>query len=118
MSKEPKEKKLRLISRETGDFTPKAEAAFEEIFKRFDADSDGVLNEKELDDFAIACNGEPFDANSKAELRNAFDTDEKEQLTLKGFFEMYHTQSSAEPSESWKDLNKLGYDSQLNLAKK
>lgn len=36
---------------------------------RYDKDKDGKLSEKELDDFAISCNGKEFDKNSKEEIR-------------------------------------------------
>jgi Ca2+-binding EF-hand superfamily protein len=80
----PKVKREPLIDDDTDDFTPKCVAALEEIFQRFDVDKDGVLNEKELDEFAKACNGTPFDEDSKTEIKTYFDTTDKGDLTLKG----------------------------------
>ncbi|PRP86718.1 hypothetical protein PROFUN_02867 [Planoprotostelium fungivorum] len=102
-----------LIDKKSGDFTQKAQKAFEEIFARFDQDKDGALNSVELDAFATACNGTPFDDSSKQEIIDYFDVTDDNALTLKGFLEMYHTQTSGDSSETWKDLTKLGYNGQL-----
>ncbi|KUF98994.1 Equilibrative Nucleoside Transporter (ENT) Family [Phytophthora nicotianae] len=47
------------------------------------------------------------------EIQTYFQCDENKGLTLKGFKDMYHTQSSAEPMETWRDMKKLGYDKEL-----
>jgi Ca2+-binding EF-hand superfamily protein len=64
---------LELIDDDSGDFIPKCEQALREIFSRFDKDGDSCLNEEELDNFAIACNGKPFDSTAKEELKDAFE---------------------------------------------
>jgi len=107
-----------LIDDDSWDFTDPCKVALEEIFSRYDLDKDGCLNDKELDDFAISCNGKPFDTNSKHEIQENFNVNEKGYLTLEGFLEMYHTQTSAEPEETWKDLQAQGYDNSLKLQKK
>jgi hypothetical protein len=43
------------------------------------------------------------------------DLNSKGYLTLKGFLQMYNLQTSSEPEETWKDLQKHGYDTQLKL---
>lgn len=65
---------------ESGEFLPAVKEALQEIFLRlvhkyygylcrYDKDKDGTLSEKELDDFAISCNGKPFDKKSKKEIK-------------------------------------------------
>jgi len=118
---ETKRKKVKIpsfIEDDTGDFTDQCKAALEEIFCRYDLDKDGCLNDKELDDFAVICNGSPFDTNSKKEIQVHFNVNEHGHLTLEGFLEMYHTQTSAEPEETWRDLQAQGYDSSLQLQPK
>lgn len=44
-------------------------AVLTEIFRRYDLDGDGVLNESELNGYAIACNGKPFDAQTLIDIR-------------------------------------------------
>jgi Ca2+-binding EF-hand superfamily protein len=94
-------------------FTPSAERVLTEIFEKFDVDKDGALNKNELDAFATATNGTPFDKETLQEIKDAFDVNEKEDLTKKGFFEMYHLQTLSEPKETWKDIKKHGYNKNL-----
>ncbi len=108
--------KITLIDDDTDEFHPKCKAALEEIFHRFDIDQDGALNDRELDQFALACNGNPFSESDRQQIKEFFDINQQESLTEKGFLEMYHTQTSAEPKETWRDLRKLGYNNNLELA--
>ena len=41
-----------------------------EIFRRFDVDKDGVLNDAELNAYAVACNGKPFDEQTLIDIRD------------------------------------------------
>jgi hypothetical protein len=43
------------------------------------------------------------------EIQVSFDCNDKQELTQKGLFEMYFLQSTTEPEETWKDMDKLGY---------
>ncbi|KAG0302225.1 hypothetical protein BGZ98_007683, partial [Dissophora globulifera] len=56
-----------------------------------------------------------FDEDTRAEITEFLDLDESGQLTLKGFLQMYNLQTSSEPEETWKDLQKHGYDTKLKL---
>ena len=109
-----------------GDFTDRCREVLTEVFQRFDKDSDGALNDEELDQFSTvsyfvdifvnfvkACNGKPFDKDSKEEIKTYFKLDKNGNLTLNGFMEMYHMQTSSEPKETWRDLQKLGYNKKL-----
>eukprot|EP01119_Soliformovum_irregulare_P009332 TRINITY_DN22576_c0_g1_i1.p2 TRINITY_DN22576_c0_g1~~TRINITY_DN22576_c0_g1_i1.p2 ORF type:complete len:116 (-),score=35.16 TRINITY_DN22576_c0_g1_i1:148-495(-) len=94
----------------SGDFTEDAIKLFQEIFDRFDEDKDGFLNEKELDAFAIACNGEKFTAETKKEIIESFDVNSKDELSKKGFIELFHLQTQGDKNETWRDIQKLGYN--------
>ena len=39
-------------------------------------------------------------------------------LTLRGWYDMYHTQTCSEVEETWKDLRRLGYNGQLKRSGK
>jgi hypothetical protein len=41
------------------------------------------------------------------------DCDAEGRLTLQGFCELYHSQTSARAADTWRDLAALGYDKQL-----
>jgi len=102
-----------ILMDDNGELSQLFVVALKEIFTRFDKDKDGSLNDEELDDFSRICNGEPFEEDSKQEIKSFFDVDEDSNLTLQGFLDMYHSQTSSEPQETWKDLKKMGYDDQL-----
>lgn len=66
------------------------------VFARFDIDADSALSEPELQAFARACNdGTALDADELDQVKEYFDTDGSGRLTLKGFHEMYHMQTSS-----------------------
>lgn len=67
-----------------------------DVFARFDIDADGALSESELQAFARACNdGTALDTDELDQIKQYFDTDSSGRLTLKGFHEMYHMQTSS-----------------------
>ncbi|ORY06716.1 hypothetical protein K493DRAFT_203001 [Basidiobolus meristosporus CBS 931.73] len=107
--------KLNLFDEEEDTLHPLLEKALYEIFERFDEDKDGALNEKELEAFSSATNGEPFDEDTIEEIKDNFDINDDGHLTKKGFYQMYHLQTLSEPEETWKDLKKHGYNDQLEL---
>ncbi|KAL0075842.1 hypothetical protein J3Q64DRAFT_1774428 [Phycomyces blakesleeanus] len=104
-----------LLNGDTDEFLPRVEEILREIFNRFDKDKDGVWNTKEIQDFAEATNGRPFDDSVIDEITESFDVDEKDQLTYKGFYQMYHIQTLSEPEETLNDFKKHGYDNNLEL---
>ncbi|KAJ3055159.1 hypothetical protein HK097_011313 [Rhizophlyctis rosea] len=89
-------------------FLPEVQKALLEIFDKFDLDKDGKLNNAELDAFAVASNGEPFDDASLNDLFANFDND-KGKLTKDGFLDMFHLQTLSDEDETYKDLEKHGY---------
>ncbi|KAG0002403.1 hypothetical protein BGZ65_002659 [Modicella reniformis] len=100
---------------EEGALTQECENALIALFEKYDKDNDGVLNRQELDAFATDTNGSPFDEDSLEEIHQFFDLDNNGNLTIKGFLQMYNLQTSSEPEETWKDLQKHGYDANLKL---
>jgi len=85
-----------------------------EVFERFDVDRDGALCRDELQNFAVAANaGEDLQDDEVEQLQQFFETDGKGNLTLKGFLQMYHMQTTARSSDTWRDLQRLGYQPSL-----
>ncbi|UZJ55006.1 hypothetical protein CBS101457_004326 [Exobasidium rhododendri] len=75
-----------------------------------------TMTEEELDQFTKVVNqGEVMSVESKDEMKEYLDVDEKGNLTFDGFCEMYHLQSGGDADETWKDLKALGYNDQLQL---
>eukprot|EP00842_Homolaphlyctis_polyrhiza_P000876 jgi/Hompol1/178/HPOL_005248-RA len=105
-------KRARILDDED-DFTAPARQAFETIFKRFDKDADGVLNQAELDAFAVFSNGAKFDEATLAEIRSYFNVNEHGHMTLRGFLEMFQVQTLGDEDETWKDLRTHGFNEQL-----
>ncbi|KAF9404836.1 hypothetical protein BGZ94_003912 [Podila epigama] len=100
---------------EDGALTQECEDALVAIFESYDLDKDGALSNAELDAFAKDTNGDVFDEDTRNEITEFLDLNEKGYLTLKGFLQMYNLQTSSEPEETWKDLQKHGYDTKLKL---
>ncbi|GJJ77318.1 hypothetical protein EMPS_09677 [Entomortierella parvispora] len=103
------------LTDEDGALTQACEDALVAIFEKYDVDKDGALSNAELDAFAKDTNGDVFDEDTRTEITEFLDLDDKGQLTKKGFLQMYNLQTSSEPEETWKDLQKHGYDSSLKL---
>uniref|UniRef100_A0A6V3YNE6 EF-hand domain-containing protein n=1 Tax=Prymnesium polylepis TaxID=72548 RepID=A0A6V3YNE6_9EUKA len=81
-----------------------------EVFERFDEGKDGALSRDELQNFAVAANaGNNLQDDEVTQLQQFFETNSKGELTLKGFMQMYHMQTTARSSDTWKDLQRLGY---------
>ncbi|KAI9298572.1 hypothetical protein K502DRAFT_322761 [Neoconidiobolus thromboides FSU 785] len=89
----------------------------EEVFESFDVDKDGVLNSEELQAFSVKLNGKPFSKEELKEIEEYFDIDDNGFITKAGFHQMFDLQSSAEPEETIKDLETLGYDLEKYLEK-
>lgn len=53
-------KPVQLVDADEAWLTEQAEALFTEIFRRFDADSDGVWSVEEAGEFARTCNQKEF----------------------------------------------------------
>jgi Ca2+-binding EF-hand superfamily protein len=97
---------------EDGDLTPNFESVLSDIFDRFDIDRDGRFSLEELKSFALAANGTALSDDDVEQITGFFDCVDG-MLTKAGFSDMYHTQTSGDEPETWKDLKKLGYNDQL-----
>ncbi|KAI8970154.1 hypothetical protein BDF20DRAFT_916004 [Mycotypha africana] len=104
-----------LVDDETGDLKPKVDKILEEIFKNFDKDKDNKWSLEEIQAFATATNGRPFENSVIDEIIESFDIDEDNKLKYSGFYQMYYMQTISEPEETLKDFKKHGYDDNLNL---
>ena len=98
---------------------PQLERVLLEIFGRFDVDSDGALNEGELQAFAGACNnGETLPEDELQQIADYFEVTDDGALTKAGFFQMVYMQTVSRPQDTWNDLKALGYDESLALQTK
>ncbi|KDQ18030.1 hypothetical protein BOTBODRAFT_29342 [Botryobasidium botryosum FD-172 SS1] len=68
-----------------------------------------------LDRWAIDTNGEPFSEESKQEMVDFLDMDDDGNLTFKGFLQIYQLQTENDEDETWRDLEKHGFDRALEL---
>jgi len=68
-----------------------------------------------LDKYATETNGQPFSQETKQELREMLDVDDKGRLTLEGFYQIYQLQTENDEEESWRDLSTHGFDRQLQF---
>lgn len=98
-----------------GNLSRDFEAVLTKLFISFlENPTDKALTLENLKKFSMICNdGKPFSDEEIKEIQTYFQCDENKGLTLKGFKDMYHTQSSAEPMETWRDMKKLGFDKDL-----
>ncbi|CEG72953.1 hypothetical protein CU097_005196 [Rhizopus azygosporus] len=116
MSKEEKKTSYHLLfDEDTGELTPKTEKILRAIFDNFDKDKDGKWNLKEIQDFATATNGRPFEDSVIDEIIESFEVDDNNNLLFSGFYQMYYMQTVSEPEETLKDFQKHGYDDNLEL---
>ncbi|KDO33940.1 hypothetical protein SPRG_01819 [Saprolegnia parasitica CBS 223.65] len=98
-----------LLINEKGELTGPFAHALKRIFQKY-SEGTNALTSEQLNNFSKACNdGKGFTEQELNEIHMYFDCDENKGLTQRGFCDMYHTQTSAEPSETWKDLRKLGF---------
>ncbi|KAI8351444.1 hypothetical protein EDC96DRAFT_518614 [Choanephora cucurbitarum] len=104
-----------LVDEETGDLKPKVDKILKDIFNNFDKDKDGKWNNKEIQDFATATNGRPFEESVIEEIIDSFEVDKENNLLFSGFYQMYYMQTISEPEETLKDFKKHGYDNNLEL---
>lgn len=118
---EDQEERVELIA-DDGDASRAFKSCLVALFQRFDVDKDRLLSEAELKVFSREANENEreFSADEFEEMRDCFDWTEKGPngvggLTLRGWLQMYQTQTGAEPEETWRDLHQLGYNNQLEL---
>lgn len=119
--KAPAEPKVPLLD-DDGGASRKFKQCLVAIFGRFDADGDKLLSEGELRAFSRAANADDreFTDDELAEIQEFFDWKETGPngcggLTLRGWLQMYETQTGGAEEETWSDLHNLGYNDQLEL---
>ncbi|KAG2202708.1 hypothetical protein INT46_004002 [Mucor plumbeus] len=117
MSEESKEDTVYnlMVDEESGDLKPKVDKILKDIFDNFDKDKDGKWDLKELQEFATATNGRPFEDSVIEEIIESFEIDNANRLLFSGFYQMYYMQTISEPEETLKDFKKHGYDDNLEL---
>jgi len=77
--------------------------------------SNSYMTPTGLDRWAIDTNGEPFSEESKQEMVDFLDMDEDGNLTFKGFLQIYQLQTENDEDETWRDLEKHGFNRFLEL---
>ena len=104
-SKDQSGKEL-LLDEDEEWFLPAAEAALEEVFRRFDSAhpmpaSAAVHRDSlswtvaDLQRFAMATNGRLFTTEELVEVQDNLEHNEQGQLTLQGFLDLFHLQTTA-----------------------
>ncbi|KAG9055015.1 hypothetical protein FS842_003393 [Serendipita sp. 407] len=71
--------------------------------------------EEALDKWAIDTNGQPLPPESKEDIIENLDVNEDNCLLLGGFLQLYALQTSNDENETWRDLEKHGFDRSLQL---
>ncbi|CAH3190659.1 unnamed protein product [Porites evermanni] len=100
---------------------PLCQAALSRIFKISDSDNDGLLNDKELNDFQNRCFNTPLEGQGLQDVKNVVrknvdDGLSNGALTLKGFL-FLHTLfiHKGRHETTWTVLRKFGYGDELKL---
>ncbi|KAI7905442.1 uncharacterized protein BX663DRAFT_529662 [Cokeromyces recurvatus] len=78
----------------------------QELRPKVDKDKDGKWNLKEIQDFATATNGRPFEDSVIDEIVESFEVDSENNLLYSGFYQMYYMQTISDPEETLKDFKK------------
>ncbi|KAI9483653.1 MAG: hypothetical protein EXX96DRAFT_477568 [Benjaminiella poitrasii] len=78
----------------------------QELRPKVDKDNDGKWNLNEIQDFATATNGRPFEDSVIDEIIESFEVDSENNLLYSGFYQMYYMQTISEPEETLKDFKK------------
>ncbi len=102
--------------------TPQCVKCLTRIFKICDNDNDGLLNDKELNEFQLKCFGVHLNSNSLQEVKALlYDNDEnlvENKITLNGFIYL-HTLfiKKGRHETTWTVLKKFGYDRNLTISR-
>ena len=106
--------------------TPQAIKCLTRIFKLCDYDNDGILNDKELNEFQLKCFGVRLNAASLQEVKSLLSTTLENknenlinnEITLSGFLylnALFFKKGRHETS--WTVLKKFGYDRNLSISR-
>jgi len=85
----------------------------QEVFAFFDKNKDEALSPTELDAFTRFVNGQPINKQTIRYMKENLDWAPNKGLTQEGFFQLYVAQTIGDPNETWEDLDKLGYNKDL-----
>ncbi|ORX85102.1 hypothetical protein BCR32DRAFT_265854 [Anaeromyces robustus] len=109
---------LDLLVEKDGDewFTEECEELLRELFEKYDTDKDGYWNNDEINVYFSKTNGKKLTPEEYKEIIDSFDVNDREELTLKGFFEIYHLQTLNYKEETIDDFLK-NYDEKTLLEK-
>lgn len=101
-----------LLLTDDGELTEELTNFLTKTFERFDKDSDNMWNLSELQDFSrITNNGKELSKEEVDEILEFFGDAIGQRITLNGFLDFYHTQTSGNAEETLRDLKALGFDS-------
>ncbi|GAA6029316.1 hypothetical protein JCM8097_003617 [Rhodosporidiobolus ruineniae] len=73
---------------------------------------EAVMDRAALDKFTLATNGQELSQDSYQEIVDYLDTTDKQELTFKGFTQLYSLQTQNDGDETIHDLEAWGYDPQ------
>ncbi|ESK96842.1 hypothetical protein Moror_6420 [Moniliophthora roreri MCA 2997] len=105
-----------------GSITESFESVLKHIFLKYATPStpqhleSAVLFPENLDKWATDTNGQPFTQETKDELLEFMDCDQRGCLTWKGFLQVYQLQTENDEEETWRDLARHGFDRSLKLS--
>lgn len=111
---------------ETKKLTPECVKCLTRVFKICDHDNDGLLNDKELNEFQLKCFGIQLNTNSLQEVKALLYDNTSEQIdtlidnkmTLHGFIYL-HTLfiKKGRHETTWMVLKRFGYDRNLSISR-
>lgn len=110
-----------LFSADSKELKPLCQAALSRIFKISDTDNDGLLNDKELNDFQNRCFNTPLQGPGLQDVKNVVrknvpDGLRDDGLTLQGFLFLHKLFIQRGRHETtWTVLRKFGYGDDLKL---
>ncbi|KAF8921413.1 hypothetical protein CPB85DRAFT_1428401 [Mucidula mucida] len=98
-----------------GDITLELENALKHIFEKYAVD--GLMTREKIRQWSKDTNGEEnaLSEDSIDEIFEFMDVDEANNLTFKGFLQIYQLQTENDAAETLRDLEKHGYNSRLVL---
>ncbi|KAK0210664.1 hypothetical protein DFS33DRAFT_1294576 [Desarmillaria ectypa] len=97
-----------------GDITPEFEAALRVIFTKYAPPSSNTLSRAQIQQYFLDTNGAASPESEIDEIMEFMDVDENTgHLTFGGFMQIYQLQTENDEAETWKDLEKHGYNRDL-----
>ncbi|KAK0483538.1 hypothetical protein IW261DRAFT_960033 [Armillaria novae-zelandiae] len=99
---------------EEGDITSEFEAALRDIFNKYASPSYNTLSRAQIQQYFLDTNGVASPDSQIDEIMEFMDVDENTgDLSFGGFMQIYQLQTENDEAETWKDLEKHGYDRDL-----